>query len=314
MSILALRDPLRHFLQEVGFDSIIRPADLEAGLEHIEVELQRIALDARVANTQGTRLVEAVSDFENYPHLARCHTAIDDILTMSLPPELEAWARNLVSAPEPPSFEGVRCALLSAAADSSNATRQALARLALFEGVRLNLVLMARWNPSETFGVGMELKNLDEIAEDIVDRWLSEGPAIPANTRPFHILVAAALERLAERSAEMRTFLWSMQKDFVEAQAIRGHIEATLAQMDAVDALLIRNHLAPAFDEQKLTVEHLQKRHVMALGGMSRDALDQRVHRARQKGAASLRRRRVALIDLLRGGQEATPARTRGRR
>ena len=255
-----------------------------------------------------------MSDFDNYPYLARCHTAIDDILTMSLPPVLERWVSHLIDAPEPRSFEGIRCALLSAAADPGNAFLQALARLALFEGVRLNLVLMARSNPGETFGVGMELRDLDEIAEDHVNRWLSEEPVIPANTRPFHILVAAALERLAERSAEMRTFLWSMQKDFAEALAMRGRIEAMFAQMDTVDALLVRNSLAPEFDGQKLTVEHLQKRHIMALGGMRRDALDQRVRRARQKGAVRLRRRRVALLDLFRAQQEATSARTGGRR
>src|SRR5690606_12150480 len=39
--------------------------------------------------------------------------------------------------------------------------RQALARFALFEGVRLNLVVMARWFPHETLGVGLEMGDLD---------------------------------------------------------------------------------------------------------------------------------------------------------
>jgi len=70
--------------------------------------------------------------------------------------------------------------------------------------------------------------------------------------------------------------------------------------MDVRDALLIRNELAPDLDEQRLTVEHLQERHFLVLGDVSRNALDQRFRRARGKLKTALRRRRVALLDLLR--------------
>jgi hypothetical protein len=314
MSNLALRDPLRQFFLELSFPDVVSVAEFEAGLEHIEVELQRVALDAHVAHTRGTRLADAVLDFEGYPYLARYHAAFDDILTMSLPPELAGWFSLFLGTPEPPSFEAIRRALVTAAADARNPHRQALARVALFEGVRLHLVLMAHWHPEETFGVGLELKDLSEIAEEQVMQWLAEDPAVPEDTRPLHIMVAAALARLTERSTEMRTLLQSMKRDFAEPLALRARIEATLADMDVVDALVIRNAVAPALDEQSLTVEHLQKRHFLALGRLSRSALDQRLRRAKQKMAAKLRRRRVALLDLLRQLHEATPAGSRGNR
>lgn len=300
MTNLTLRDPLREFVAALRFHEVVPADEFEAGLVHLEAEVERIALDAYAARRRGLSFAEAATDFTNFPQLARIHAAMDDILTMSLPPPLIGWVKSLLSMPEPPSFEGMRKALVAAADDDSNPHLQALAHFALFEGVRLNLVIMARWFPHETFGVGMELADLDRNAEHRVAEWLAEKPAAPDDVRPFHLIVSAAVHALYEHAEQLRAGLASLQQDFIIEARRRASIEEILSEMDAKDALLIRNELAPDLDEQRLTVEHLQERHMLVLGHVSRNALDQRVKRARIKGREGLRRRRVALLDLLR--------------
>lgn len=121
-----------------------------ASPKSIEAELERIALDAHAANRRGAPLSDAVVDFANYPHLARVHAFVDDILTLNLPAEVVDWVESLLSMPEPPSWEGMRTALVSVAGDDRHPRLQALAQFALFEAVRLNLVVMTRWFPDET--------------------------------------------------------------------------------------------------------------------------------------------------------------------
>jgi len=300
MTNLALKDPLREFAAALRFHEIIPVDEFEAGLVHLEAEIERLALDAYAAQRRGLSFSEAATDFVNFPHLARLHAAMNDILTMSLPPELVAWVHSFLSMPEPPSLDGMRTALVATAADDARPHAQALAHFALFEGIRLNLVVMARWFPHETIGVGMEMGDLDRIAEDRITTWLAETPAAPSDVRSFHVIAAAALQSLSEHAEQLRAGLSNLQRDFVEAAQLRARIEEALSTMDVRDALLIRNEMAPELGEQRLTVEHLQERHALALGDVSRNALDQRIKRARGKSREALQRRRVALIDLIR--------------
>src|SRR5437773_10784923 len=103
---LSLTDPLRQFAVAVRLPEVVPKDALEVGLAHIEAELERIALDAYAANRRGAPLSDAVVDFANYPHLARVHAFVDDILTLSLPAEVVDWVESLLSMPEPPSWEG----------------------------------------------------------------------------------------------------------------------------------------------------------------------------------------------------------------
>jgi len=299
MSNLSIQEPLRVLAAALRIHEVIPPAEFEAGLAHLETEVERVALDAHAAQRRGLSLSNAVQDFVNYPQLARLHASIDDILTLSLPPQLFGWVQMLVSTPEAPSFDMMRTAVVAAAADSHHPRRQALARFALFEGVRLNLVLMARWFPDETLGVGLDMDELDKIAEDRVEHWLAEDLALHNDVRPFHVIVAAAVHALNDRADELRAGLALLQRDFFEAVQRRAAVERVLSEMDVRDALLIRNELAPALDEQRFTVEHLQERHTV-LGGVSRNALDQRMKRIRAKLKSAPPRRSVALLDLLR--------------
>jgi hypothetical protein len=146
----------------------------------------------------------------------------------------------------------------------------------------------------------MEMGDLDRIAEERVAKWLSEEPTAPDGVRPFDVIVRAAQNALNAHADGLRLALANVQRDFVEELQRRAHIEKALGEMDVRDALLIRNEFAPNLDEQQLTVELLQERHGLVFGDVSRNALDQRKKRSLKKGHDGLRRRRVALLDLLR--------------
>jgi hypothetical protein len=300
MADLDLHHPIREFAAAMRLNEIIPPAEFEIGLTQLEAEIERIALDAHTARLAGLTFSEAASDFVNYPYLARVHVAIDNMLTMSLPPRLAKWVQTFLSMPQPPSLNNMRTALVATAVSSDNPRLEALARFALFEGVRLNLVVMARWFPTETFGVGLEMIDLDKIAEERTAEWLAQEPVVPDDVRPFHVIVAAALQTLGERADELHRALAELQRDFVEEVQLRGTVEEVLGEMDVRDALLIRNELAPSLGEQHLTIERLQERHLMVLGNVETNTLHVRSGRARSGTRDSLRRKRVALLDLFR--------------
>jgi hypothetical protein len=67
------------------------PDAFKRGLAQIEAELIRLSTDAYAAAARHVSLAEAVTNFEHFPILARCHIAIDDILHLSLPPDLSHW-------------------------------------------------------------------------------------------------------------------------------------------------------------------------------------------------------------------------------
>lgn len=296
---LALRDPLREFIAAARLTDVVPIANLEAGLADLELELERLAGDALAAERRGVPLSQAAADFTNYPQLARLHAVFDSILTLSLPPEIVVWVRSFLAMREAPALDRMLVSLVDAASNAQSPHLRALARFALFEGVRLNLVVLARWYPSETFGVGMELADLDRIAEHRVDSWLSSGPAAPHGVRPFHLVAVAAIESLNSHADELRREMATLQREFVEQLRMRGRIEGLLGAMNAPDAILMRNELASSLDEQQVTVEMLQSKHPLLLGGVTRNALDQRARRARSK-PEQLVRKRPALIDLLR--------------
>lgn len=303
MNQLTLREPLRALAAALRYHDIVPANEFETGLVHIEAQAERIALDALTAIRMDIPFSEAASDYVNFPHLARVHSEVDDILTLELPPKLEGWLKSVLAMPEPPSLDMMRTALIAAAADALNPHQWALARFGVFEGVRLNLVLMAKLFPQETLGVGVALNDLDRIAEATISTWLASSDPTPAETRPFTVIVAAAMSSLTKHAEDLRAGIGQIQRDFLEEAQRRATVEQILSEMDVRDALLIRNEIAPDFGEQRLTVELLQERHELVMGGVSRNALDQRITRARKKTREALRRRRVALLDLLRGGR-----------
>lgn len=299
---MAIQEPLRLFLRELRIHELVSPTELEIGLTHIESELSRVMLDAHTAMVKKVPWSKAATDFENYPFLSQLHTAIDDILTLTLPPELFEWAVSFIGSPEPQSFEKMRLGLVAAAADGSSPYIQALARFGLFEAVRLNLVIMNRLFPAETTGVGIDVAEINDIAEKRVNEWLSTEPVLPEGVRPLETIVAVALKTLETRVEELKTGLACIRNSLAKALEDRARIEAMLNEMDTVDAVLIRNAMAPRLEEQRFSVDELKRRHKFALDAHSRNTLDQRFRRSLKKNLAQLKRKGPALLDIIKDG------------
>src|SRR5215471_4650305 len=100
---LAVLPSLRRIYESLGLaPEIISPADLERGIEQLGARLARLAVEVADATSQGHRLAEAAANELDFPILHRLHLALRDILTLSLPAPLAAWARNVLAGPESP--------------------------------------------------------------------------------------------------------------------------------------------------------------------------------------------------------------------
>src|SRR5262249_40261877 len=121
---------LLEFVHAAGIEEIVGGREaVEAGWGQIQVDLNRIGMDARVAEARGTDLADAVVDFESYPYLARLHASVDDLLTLTLPPEIQRWFERIFNGPEPAAFEMLRTMLVERAANDEDPIRRSMWRV-----------------------------------------------------------------------------------------------------------------------------------------------------------------------------------------
>jgi hypothetical protein len=300
---------LRSLTEALGLaPGVLRPDELERGLEQLGARLARLAVEVADAQAQGRRLAEAAASELDYPILHRLHVGVRDLLTLSLPPPLVEWARQALAAPEAPVVDELQrgLAALAASAEAAPASR-AVARLFLFEAVRVHLIIAEHLSGSSIAAVGALPADVDAIAEDEVDRFIAQAAALgSAEVRPLNVLVSAGLISLEQHVGELKGVLARLEDDLATAFRVRAALELKLREMDAPDAVLIRNAFAPALDEQRLEVERLRAEHPLLLGDRKRDALDQQVSRLRRRIAAGEwpERRSPALIDLIADSEE----------
>jgi hypothetical protein len=274
--------------------------------DEIEAELLRLAFEAHRAVATGVSLATACRDAASFPALAALHAGLGDALSMSPPPELRRWLGDLRQGAA--ELGGMRDDLAWLAA-RGQPLEAALARFLLFEAVRANL-LVAVWASETAYeAVGGSTEEVDAIAEAEVVGALGAGA--PAGSAPssFRLLLAAAMIELTRHAELLREALARTQEPVVASLAERAAIEARLRVLDPVDAMLVRNELARYLGEERYTLEELQRQHPVLLGGLRRDALDQRLSRfrkrLRQGGLAAIRSRKApALAELLLGGFE----------
>lgn len=292
-------------VETTGFVDLVGGASaLAAGIEHIAAELRSVGSEALAADARGTDLAEAVDDFENYPHLARFHAGVSDILTRSLPPELVKWARRLLAMPELPLAQEVHAALVASAIQEADAVRRVLFKVILFEGIRLNLAIQARHGRGAFTAIGGTGHHLSVIAETEMRVWLEMQPHLPSDVRPFRLMVEAALRALQTHQADLKETVAELATDVVEIMHLRAQLDDKLTHVEAGDAVLLRNAFAPALREEgRLTIETLQARHPLVLGEVNRNTLDQRVLRLKEHMKTHdgdlPRRKGTALVDLL---------------
>ncbi len=300
---LSFTETLERYVQLCRLEEVVEPAALKRALATLEVELLRLAAEAQAAEITGAPLREAVRDFERFPLLARLHNSVEDVVGLDLPPELEDWARRFFGDPPIAAVEGFLRRLVWHAKHDPQPLRRSLCRALLFEGVRVELVLRARWFPSEVYGTGLEDADLDEIAEAQVAWYLETDLGDEPEIRPLQLMVASALEALSHE-IELHAFaLRNVGRELREVLARRARIEERLASLDVRDAILLRNELAPDLEIQQVSLDLLKERHPVAFGKVKRNALDARLTRLRRRvaseGPSIVRRRGVTLGDLI---------------
>lgn len=299
--MLQLTENLDGLFRAMRLDSVLPPEDWERGIAHVKSELRRLAVDAETAVARGLKFSDAATDFENFGLLARCHAGVDDILTLSLPRELVQWVLQMVEHMDElePQLDDLTEDLVQMAACQGSVPdpAPALAKFFLFEMVRLQLILLARRNPHEFFGRGLELEDLSVIAEKQVDTWLED--AAPTDVRSRLIMQAAACLELVAKVTEMKEELARVRHVIADNLAARARLEEQMLELEPSDSLMIRNVFAPDFGLQQLSIEELHSRHPAAMGGLSAEALHKRFQRLRKRKKVP-RRKGIALLDLLR--------------
>lgn len=302
---LTLKPALQAVLEVVPLRELGIPDTAQKALvNEMHAKLLRIGLDALSAQQSGITFQEAAEDRENFPFLRRFHLGVTDILQVTLPPELLHVFEKLLEAPP---IATVALESFARAALNRNAApaEAALLRFLLFEALRLNLVVAAWRNEAEFVTAGARLRDIDVIAEKELNWLVNNAAALGPDDRPIQTLVAIGMESLLRHLSELRTALLGIKAEVDEPprmEVLQAKYEAYLRSMNLTDATLLGNRHAAMFDEQRIPVELLQEDHPLALEGMSRAAMDQRVKRLAdsvEAGHGAIERQGTAIIDII---------------
>lgn len=297
----SLGEALQTFITVLQLDDLLPPESIPDALREMEAELLVIGADAYRAEIRGVPLSEATRDFEGCPSLAKLHAGFEDMLTLALPRELLGWARRLMSTGVPPAFEAMLRTLVAHARRDENPIRRALCRLLVFEAVRFGLLLRARLSTDETYGVGMSDEDVDAIAESETQVWMDNALPWTAEVESLEAIAVAGLVRLEFHLAELGEAVRTVGTELRQTLDRRARFEARLFELDARDAILIRNACADEFEVQPLSLDLVRERHPAAFSDMKRGAMYTRLSRLRNDDSPQVvRRKDVALIDLLR--------------
>jgi hypothetical protein len=295
-------------------------------LGELEDELEQVAIEALDARMRGVDLDEAVHD-DRFPHLVGFHDALRDALLVEIPRELQPWIAAIggqgvqerlpraAPAGDPESMSE-RLATLhgelfahafgadpASAGDGPEQLKAALSELLLFESVRLQLLVMV-WSSTEFEALGGDERAIDTIAWAEVEALLLEPSMVSEQVRPLALMVAAGSVALARDAADRAEALRLVTEDQRETLRMRARLRAALRELRLTEAVLLENALAGLLGEERLELPELQAAHPLALDGLSRQAMDQRVSRGRRALASSPdkwpNRRSPALFDLMR--------------
>lgn len=297
-------------------------ADADADLGELRHELEQVAIEALDARMRGIDLASAVSD-PRFALLSGFHRDLRDALLMEIPGDLQPWVRSVAQAESVAAdvtatasvspldtslhadlFAHAQGADPSQAGDGPAQLQAALAELLLFESVRLHL-LVAAWSSTEFETLGGDEQDLDAIAWTEVEAMLQEPALTEGDVRPMPVMLAAGSIALARDAADRAEALRMVGEEQRETLRMRARLRAALRELRLPESVLLENALSGLLGEERFELPELQARHPVALDGLSRQAMDQRVSRGRR--ALGLTpdewpsRRKPALFDLLRG-------------
>ncbi len=276
-------------------------------LGELQAELEGVAAEALLARRAGLSLLEAVWD-PRFPGLREFHQGIRDALFVEIPQEFEPWARAATSNGDA-GFDGLPLQRTlfsfarSSGVDDLSALQAALAELLVFQAVRLRLLVTALGS-AEFEVLGGEESDIDAIAWAEIQALLHRDELVDPEVRPLTVILAAANVALARDAAERAQELRTSGDDFREELRMRARLRAALRELRLPEAVLLENALSALLGGDRRELVDLQAERPVALDGMTRQAMDQRVSRGRRSLTRAPdgwpRRRRPALFDLLR--------------
>ncbi|PCC75804.1 hypothetical protein SAMN02745121_07775 [Nannocystis exedens] len=275
-----------------------------APLDTVELqsELDVLADEALRARRQGLSLLAAVRD-PRFPALQSFHQGLRDALFLEIPEELEPWARLAANGAGNPPLQHMLVDFARGGDDDRRSALQAaLAELLVFEAIRLRLFVTA-FRGEEFEVVGGEESDVDAIAYAEVATLLHRPELADPEVRPLTVLLASASVSLARDAQSRAEELRDTGEDTREELRMRARLRAALRELRLPEAVLLENALAALLGEERRELAELQAERPVALDGMTRQAMDQRVSRGRRALAHPRstwpRRRRPALFDLL---------------
>lgn len=283
-----------------------------ADLAELRDELAVVSEQLLDAKLRGFSLPQALRQPE-YPELGALHRDLRDSLLAELPRELEGWARKLLHSPETDGagvgrlqrslYESAVASDPEGAEHGENERQAALAELLLFESVRLRL-LAAVWSNEDFEALGGDEEEIDEVAWTEVHALLRRPELADPSVRPLAVMLASASVAVARETSQRAEALRLTDSDTREQLRMRAKLRAALRELRLPESVLLENALANILGEDRVELPDLQSAHPVALEGMSRQAMDQRVSRGRRALSRGNehwpRRRRPALFDLVR--------------
>jgi len=294
------------------------PTDLDLGdgppgmldMDELRAELEAVAADAVRARRRGIELDRAVHD-PAFPALGIFHQALRDSLLVEIPSRVQSWVEEIAEGAGTAGLTSLHDRLIDlahdgAVADANGNTmspQQALAELLVFEAVRLRLLVIA-WSSEDFETLGGEEDDLDAIAWQEVRAILSEPELRAPGVRAMPVMFAAAAVALARDAADRVAELRYAGEDLREQLRMRARLRNALRELRLPESVLLENALSAVLGEDRQELAALQASRPLALEGLSRQAMDQRVSRGRKALVRPRkdwpRRRKPAIFDLLR--------------
>lgn len=289
----------------------VGPARVSVDEGELREELEAVAEQALEARNEGLGLAEATRD-PRFDALRQFHQDLRDALFLEIPKELQPWVDGLRQPAGAAGTAALGRALTAVAhpADDdevqdplASAQQRALAELLVFEAIRLRLLVSA-WESATFEQLGGEESDIDDIAWEEVEAILGDPAVLLPEVRPLQVMFASASVSLARDAAERADALGHVGDDLREELSMRAKLRAALRELRLAESVLLENALSGLLGRDRLGLLELQEDRPVALEGMSRQAMDQRVSRGRRALTRSEstwpRRRRPALYDLLR--------------
>ncbi len=288
----------------------ISTVGIDEGMVQLQNGAVELAAQARRAISSGTAFADAVHDYDSYPLLSKFYHSVLDVMCLSLPPEMVRFTREFVGGTPPEFGPDVRNYLSVAAVRFDGDFTGALARFALFVGVRLNLAMVYRDSAHGSALTGLA-DELDRKAEQAVAEFLSQPEVLQRPIEPMKAMVALACLRLLPEIDELVSIMNQLQVEARRPYEVRAALEEELRDLDCADALLLRKHVSDELpdlevfgeNQPRMTNKRLRAHHPLALGELTDDAMNMRLHRLKEKvankGMSSLKRTAPTLPEVL---------------